>query len=132
MALSTARETRERAGDLYVVGVAASTTIHQGALVCLNASGYAVPGATATTLTALGRAEGNAVGGSVAGDVRVNVKRGCFLFKNKSDDLVTIADIGKDCYVVDDETVAKTSGTNTRSKAGIVHDVDSIGVWVRF
>ena len=34
------------------------------------------------------------------------------------------------CYVVDDETVAKTNGTNTRSRAGVVVDVDAQGVWV--
>lgn len=132
MALTAAKEVRERAGDIYTPGVAANVTIHAGALTCLNAAGYAVPGSVATTLIALGRAEETAIGGSVDGISKVRVKRGCFLFKNKADDLVTRADVGKDCYVADDETVAKTSGTNTRSRAGIVHDVDDLGVWVRF
>jgi len=34
--------------------------------------------------------------------------------------------------VVDDQTVAKTDGTATRSPAGFVDMVDDLGVWVRF
>ncbi|CAM5398228.1 hypothetical protein AFEL58S_01993 [Afipia felis] len=132
MSLATERETRSRSGELYVLGVAASVTIYQGALVCANASGYATPGATAANLTALGRAESTVAGGSVAGTNKVQIKRGCFHFKNSADDPVTAAMVGKDCYIVDDETVAKTSDTNARSKAGIVHEVDAAGVWVRF
>ena len=45
---------------------------------------------------------------------------------------IAAADIGNNCYVVDDQTVAKTNGTNSRSVAGKVHDVDAIGVWVDF
>ena len=47
-------------------------------------------------------------------------------------DLIAQADAGSDCYIVDDQTVAKTSGTNTRSRAGIVLAVDADGgVWVQ-
>ncbi len=35
-------------------------------------------------------------------------------------DLITKADIGAACYIVDDQTVARTNGTNTRSPAGVV------------
>ncbi len=132
MALTDKREIRERAGNVFVRGVAANVTIHQGALVCNSAAGHATPGATATTLTALGVAEESVTGAGVAGVAKVRIKRGTFLFKNKADDLVTSAEIGKPCYVVEDETVAKTDGTGTRSKAGIVHDVEDSGVWVRF
>jgi hypothetical protein len=41
-----------------------------------------------------------------------------------------LAEVGAVCYLVDDETVAKTSGTNTRSRAGYVVDVETAGVWV--
>jgi hypothetical protein len=47
-------------------------------------------------------------------------------------DLITLGDIQSDCYIVDDSTVAKTSGTNTRSVAGKIRDVDVGGVWVEF
>lgn len=130
--LSDNRETRERAGDLMVIDVAANVTLFQGAIVCTNAAGDAVPGSTATTLTAQGISQGNYVGGPVAGTVRANVKRGCFLLKNHGADPVTKAERNKPCFIVDDETVAKTDGAGTRSKAGIVHEVSDGGVWVRF
>jgi hypothetical protein len=63
--------------------------------------------------------------------VRVRIRRGVLQFANSaSTDLVTRADIGKSAYMVDDQTVAKTSGSNTRSVAGIIRDVDAQGVWV--
>ena len=34
-------------------------------------------------------------------------------------------------YIVDDQTVAKTNGSSTRSAAGTIVDVDAQGVWVR-
>ena len=49
-----------------------------------------------------------------------------------STDAITLADVGSDCYIVDDQTVAKTNGSGTRSRAGRVFDVDSEGVWVDF
>ncbi len=47
-------------------------------------------------------------------------------------DLIIAADIGKDVYLVDDQTVAKTSATATRSVAGRVWKLDSVkGVLVQ-
>lgn len=131
MALSQPRSTLERGRDLLVAPVAASTTIHQGGLVALNSSGYAVPGSVSATLKAAGRAEesvDNSGGG--AGARSVKIKRGVFLFKNAAADPLTFADTLADCFIVDDETVAKTHATNTRSKAGKVLEVEANGVWV--
>jgi hypothetical protein len=62
----------------------------------------------------------------------VRIQRGCFRFANSTaGDAITNADRYADCYIVDDQTVAKTDGTGTRSVAGKVVDVDSIGVWVQ-
>jgi hypothetical protein len=47
-------------------------------------------------------------------------------------DLIAKADIGASCYVVDDQTVAKTNGGGARPRAGKVFDVDEYGVWVDF
>lgn len=47
-------------------------------------------------------------------------------------DAVTLADVGKDCFVVDDQTVALTSNTGARCRAGKIHNVTEAGVWVRF
>lgn len=130
MPLTAPRNTPARTGEVFGFPVAASTTIHQGALVALDA-GYAAPGATATGLVAVGRAESSATAVS-AGDATVEVRRGVFKFANSAAaDAVSQADVGADCYIVDDATVAKTNGTNTRSRAGQIVAVDADGVWVQ-
>lgn len=129
-ALTQARSTPERIGDVFGHPVKASTTIHQGSLVVLDA-GYAAPGRTALNLIAIGRAEESVTAVS-AGDASARVKRGVFKFANSaSADLIAQADVGADCYIVDDQTVAKTNGSSTRSRAGKIVAVDADGVWVQ-
>lgn len=131
-ALTTARNTPERAGDVIGYPVKASVKPVQGGIAVLNA-GYAAPGTTATGLIAVGRFEesvDNSAGGN--GDTSVRVKRGTFKFGNSAaGDLIAQTDVGADCYIVDDQTVAKTNGTNTRSVAGKIIAVDADGVWVK-
>jgi len=115
---------------------AAVAKILAGTIVVLNASGFAEPGATATGKKCVGVADATVdnTGGS-AGDLEVPIKRGTFLFENSATtDEITDADYGADCYVVDNQTVAKTDGTNTRSIAGKVRGVDAASgrVWVEF
>lgn len=133
-ALAADRNTPRSQGDYREGPVAAAQLIYAGAIVCRNAAGFLVKGATATGLTGVGRAEArvdNSTG--AAGDAQLLVQPGTFRFANSlTTDKITIADIGKACFVVDDQTVAKTSATATRSKAGVVDDVDDQGVWVRF
>lgn len=132
MALTKDRDTKRRDGVQFSHPLAASTVIFAGALVALNAAGNAVPGATATTLTAVGVAQEHADNAAGAiGDVRVEVRRGVFQFANSAAaDEITRAEIGDSAYIVDDQTVAKTNGTSTRSVAGIIRDVDAGGVWI--
>ena len=63
--------------------------------------------------------------------MRVSVRPSQFA-NSAATDAITLADIGKDCFIVDDQTVAKTDGSGTRSRAGRVFDVDADGVWVEF
>jgi hypothetical protein len=132
MALTNDRDTKCREGVAFSFPVAAGAVIFAGALVCLD-GGYAVPGSEAADLTAVGRALTRADNaGGADGDVDAAVERGVFAYGNSSGaDEITRADIGADCYVVDDATVAKTDNTGARSKAGVVMDVDAVGVWVR-
>jgi hypothetical protein len=131
-ALAEDRDTPVRDGVLLSFGVAAAKKIYAGSLVVLNSSGYAEPGTTATGKIAVGCADeqiDNSAGDN--GDLNVSVRRGVFRFGNSADaDLITIAEIGEACFVVDDQTVAKTNGGSTRSIAGKVMDVDADGVWV--
>lgn len=130
--LTASRNTQERVGADRVGKLGANQAIFAGAILMRNASGHLIEGATATGSFGVGRAE--AAGASTTAGVTDQPYRpGVFRYVNSaSGDLIAIADIGTVCYIVDDQTVAKTSGTNTRSPAGIVEDVDAQGVWVRF
>jgi len=133
-ALTQDRNTKARSGDLLSLLAAAAKKFFTGSLVAIDANGNATPGAAATTLVGAGRCKeyvDNSEG--AAGDVRVDIEKGIFQFANSADtDEITTADIGSACYIVDDQTVAKTDGTGTRSIAGEVFDVDAQGVWVDF
>lgn len=131
-ALTASRKTARRSGDNLSLKAAAAKIYYAGALAARDANGRATPGATATTLRGVGRVAttlDNSAGANDAADV--SIERGIFRFDNSTaGDLITAADIGNDCYIVDDQTVAKTNGTSTRSVAGKVFDVDAVGVWV--
>lgn len=132
-ALASDRNTPRRAAVEFSFPAGANKKIYAGSLVVLNA-GNAEAGSTATGLTAVGVAErfvDNTGGG--AGAQRVPVRRGLYRFANSaSADLITLSDVGSSAYIVDDQTVAKTSGSNTRSVAGPIRDVDADGVWIEF
>jgi len=135
MALTKDRNTLRREGENAAGGLVAGVTVFGGAIVMRTSAGFLTKGQTATGLVGVGCSDEHKVGGAVNGDTRLEYRPGRFLLKNStSTDAITIADIGKPAYAVDDETVAKTSGTNTRSIAGFVEDVDAAtgGVWVRF
>jgi hypothetical protein len=129
MPLTSDRNTPVRDGDTIAHPIAAAKKIYAGSLVVLNSTGYAEPGSTDTTLIAVGRAEAQVDNSTGANGAKsITVRRGTFRFAN--DGTVTRTEIGKSCYIVDDQTVAKTDGTGTRSVAGKVIDLDSAGVWV--
>lgn len=131
-ALAADRNTPQRDSVDFSFPVAASTKLWAGSLACINASGYLTKGAVATTLKTVGVVQvttDNTAGAN--GAVSAKVRRGCFRFANSSaGDLIALADVGASCYVVDDQTVAKTNGSSTRSVAGTIRDVDADGVWV--
>lgn len=130
--LTADRGTPYRAGTEFSYPVAAAANLFGGALVCLNSAGFATRGAVSATLRAVGVAieQANNAGGA-NGAINVKVRRGVWQFANSSaGDLVTLANVGQQCFIVDDSQVAATNGGSTRSVAGIVRDVDAQGVWV--
>lgn len=128
-ALTAARNTLAREGHVFDFPRAAAVTCFTGAIACLNASGLVTPGAVATTLKAVGRVERQYTADD--GTVRVEVRRGTFRFDNSTaGDAIVNADYGSQVFIVDDQTVAKTNGSSTRSVAGICRGVDAQGVWV--
>ncbi len=108
--------------------------IHNGALVALF-FGFAVPASTALGIICVGKAEetaDNTKPGHFSGAVSVLVRQGVFKWENSAEaDAITFAEVGTYCYAVDDQTVAKTDGGSTRSRAGLVIQVDPDGVWVQ-
>lgn len=131
-ALTADRNTPSQSASRIGVPVAAGVKAFAGGIAVANANGFAAPGSTATTLTYLGRfAEtvDNTAGANGAKTVQVD-RKDAYQYGNLAGDLVTQADLGKVCYIVDDQTVAKTNGGNTRSAAGKVVGVDADGVWV--
>lgn len=130
--LASARNTKARHATVRALPIKAGVIIHAGSLV-VNDAGVAAPGRTALNLVGLGRAtETVDNNGGANGALLVPVEAGCFHYANSATDPVTPASIGKDVFIVDDETVAATNGANTRSVAGKCFDLDDGGVWVSF
>lgn len=138
-ALSAASARPRRKGDVIVAGVKAASQIWQGGMVVLLA-GAAIAGRVAATAAELatmkvvGVASTDALGGAADGDVKVTVDQyDAYRFANSAGgDAITAADIGNHCFLVDDQTVAKTVGNGRRPIAGKVLDVDAAGVWIEF
>lgn len=132
--LTSDRVTEQKLGDVHHGPVEAGVVIYAGALLVRNAAGNIAPGTAATDLVGVGRAaERVDNGGGAAGAEVVRYQGGIYRYANSAGaDEITAVDVGKTCFVVDDQTVAKTDGGAARSPAGIVHQVDSQGVWVRF
>ena len=132
-ALTGSRNTKEAIGSIHHYPMAAAVIAYAGGLAVLDAAGNCKPGVTATGLVAVGRFEqdvDNSAG--LAAAKNVPVKSGVFRYANSSStDEITKAEIGDNAFIVDDQTVAKTSGSATRSIAGQIVDVDDLGVWVK-
>jgi hypothetical protein len=133
-ATTAERQTRKRNTGKELNFPLAAQKALVGTIAVLNAGGFAEMGTTATTKIALGVfIETVDNSGGSAGDLNAPIERGVFKFANSSaGDAIALTDYGTTCYIVDNQTVAKTSGTGTRSVAGVVRGVDADGVWVEF
>lgn len=123
-------------------GVAADAIIYPGAQVALNASGYLVPASASTALVVVGvagpkRQQMTAklgyidATGLAAGAMECEVQTCIALMVNLSS-TITRAEIGDDCYAVDDQTVAKTNGGTSQVSRGdvVFSTTDAVGVTV--
>ncbi len=103
-ALAADRNTKEAIGDMEVFPVAGTTKIYAGSSVGIKPDGYAAPGADLEGMKAVGRAEEMVDNsGGADGDLTIKVKRGIFEFTGAG---FTIADVGKEVFISDDQTVA--------------------------
>jgi len=134
-ALTIERNTPQMAGAGSAVNqglfpVAAGVKLFQGALVAYKSS-LVHPGAVETGAQGCGRCEktvDNTLG--APGAVNAIVRAGVFKFNNSPAGVDFVNAVLFNCYIVDDNTVAKTDGGATRSIAGLVRQVDADGVWV--
>lgn len=131
-ALTEERDTTEIMQDAKFLSlpVKGNTTIYQGALVALDANGYAIPGKKAAGLTAAGRAEETVENKGGDGELVIRVARGVFVFANTAttSNEISAAHVLKPCYIEDDQTV--TALATGASAAGLVVRVDESGVAV--
>ena len=132
-ALTADRNTPYKDGELLSFKVAADVKCFAGGLAVLE-GGYCRPGKAAAGLVYLGRFEQQVDNrGGAAGQKTVMVRRGkAFLFANSTASAIAQADIGQDCYIEDDQTVAKSAGAGAgaKSRAGQIIGLDAGGVWV--
>ena len=150
-ALSNSRNTPEMAdgGRMRVLPVEANTNIYLGGIVALNAAGNAVPASATTTVAnaqrVVGRAEyvkngmpgQNAINNpGAAGAISITARKGVFLYA--SDGSVGAAQLGLNCFALDDNTVTaldRSLGASVQqyAAAGQVVAIDPSGqVWVDF
>ncbi|KGT95306.1 hypothetical protein NG99_04615 [Erwinia typographi] len=142
-ATTTPRNTPWRDAILTPVGVAKGETIPEGAIVCINADGYAVNGKADATLK-FGGCAAESVDNSTGadGDITILVRTNK-AFRWDQDGTITQANLLDRAYVLDNQTVTATDGSTpasddgktpateaTNCKAGSIIMIDADGVWI--
>lgn len=129
--LSENKLTQSREGKTLEFPVAASTKIYSGALICVNAAGYAVAGSDTAGLVFAGVAEGqadNSTGG--AGDIIVAVRRRG-LEKLSLGHAITQANIGDAAFISDDQTVDLAANCANGIFCGVIAGfISGLEAWV--
>jgi hypothetical protein len=129
MALTEDRSIQARhTGRLVPLQVAAGAVIHLGAIVAVDAAGWAVPAAAIAGQAVAGVAQervDNTHGGN--GARTVCVQKGVFGLANSASNPLTQAHVGRTAYVEDDGTVANASAAN-QVVAGVVDELGDHGL----
>lgn len=134
-ALATFRDTKQsNVLTLSTVKLGAGKKVYAGGIVVTDtATGYGCAGKTGTGLVCRGIAMetvDNTAGG--VGALSVGVDRRPAWLDIYGSDAVTQADVDKTVFLYDDHTIAKTDGTATRSIAGVLRAVGTLGALVEF
>ena len=136
-ALTKARAIRREKWNYKSFTLASGKKAWRGGLACYDESAGAVipaeTGSGQTDLFMLGLFEEDvdASGGALPVVVKLKKEVEVVWFANDGTNPVTVNDIGKSVYAVDDQTVSDSSATSTRSAVGIAWAVDStLGVAV--
>jgi hypothetical protein len=121
--------------------IAADTIVKKGWIAGLDSAGRVQEGNTIANgcVSAVGKIAGtqdidNSTGsvlGGAAGATTVEVEYGVFGWESAGGaDTILADDVGKVCYVVDNQTVGLTNGTDTRGVAGYITEVRDGQVFV--
>lgn len=126
-ALAQDRNTQRRAGELLAALVKAAKCIYGGSLVAVGADGYLIPGADTAGLIFHGvadsRADNSAGGeGAISAVVR---RRGEFRFASAS--ALTVANVGDNVFLADDQTVALAADVDNDIYCGVITEVLGAG-----
>ena len=116
--------------DAWTLPVKANAVIQPGTLVCVDSSGFAVAGATALGLVAMGTSVSTLVvdaTGLANGALTVQVQPGTMSLANSAggDAVVATTPPGSNLYIVDNQTLALTDGNGTRSFCGRLAGLDT-------
>lgn len=126
MALSADRITLKKVPGEQSYPMASNTTIYAGGLVCINSSGFAVPGATTSGNKTVGVAKKGVVNPS-GGSERVAVEAPIVArFKASS---ITQAMVGTMMMVIDDETF-DDAGANSIKAGILVEFISTTEGWI--
>lgn len=129
-AMAKRRAVRAKRCKQLLMPAAASVTYYQGALVGFDTAGTGliIKGAVSATFVPIGLVAEDTVLGAGGGSVLVDLfeeKSLAWFVNATAGDACAATDVGKLCYVLDDQTVAANDATNTRSVAGRIWGFDS-------
>lgn len=136
MALSDNRDTKERAAPWAFRHEALGGTsqdFYKGQLVAIDITDGRLYPAVADDLNlqVCGRCEEEYSTGASETAKMIKFKSGIFYWASGGTfEAIDVADRGKLCYVVDDETVGISGATGDNAIAGYIYDVDQYGVAV--
>lgn len=131
MALTADKKTEYKEGVEIPFKAAASTKLYAGGFGCVNAAGYAVPGADTAGLIFQGIIReyvDNSAGANGDEDVKMR-RRG--LVKATMGTAITIANVGDNVFLVDDESVDLTANVTNNIFCGIIAGyIDTTHAWI--
>ncbi|MHA1170063.1 MAG: hypothetical protein ACTSRU_19715 [Candidatus Hodarchaeales archaeon] len=123
-------ERKEKEGKLLAYPVVAADTIYQGALVKINASGYLAPCAAEASVPFAGVAYER-----VSNESGANGDKLCRVESKGAHVLVgsgfSQADLGKEVYASDDNTISTVQGANEQAVGVIVEFISATSVRVK-
>lgn len=130
-ALTADKKTEYTEGVEISIPVDDGDKIYAGSLVCVNADGYAVPGADTAGLIFMGvaREQADNTNGQ-DGDINVTVRRRG-LFKMAFATAISAANVGDNVFLADDQTVDLAANVTNDIFCGIIAGyIDTSHAWV--